>query len=619
MARRSDLVFTFSGLALAIVTVIAFWVVDYLPTNDGPDHAFAGYIENHWQSLDERDRAFVLLHGQLTAHGFRVVYVPLERWLGWRDALRTTETVWALVFALGVLTLFTALAPGRRWLGLLGFPAAFQWSLYMGLISYWAAIGVGLTTLAVALRSPRWRLFDRFVVASLLFFTALLHVFPSLLVGATLGVAVLVRAERRALLRELGALALMSAPTLAVVMLTLVAGQGSDGVVDDSTFASRLALAPQVFAVGPVWRWVPFFALALVGYGTGLARLRALSPAERALVVVGPICLGLATFSPTHLEHWQFFSPRFIALGVIFGIALVRFEALAGAARRAAACSLCLFCALALGWSVTFHRDLASACAPALAGLKAPVHRSGYTVFLPLRGCYSETPVEHVPYVPRTAPLWKAASLYAIVQGGLSSALHGVPELHSLTLLSGPITPQLFLGGWARRWEELISAPGPRTPERERDAFVLVTEMAEKAATNDNLVVYGRRAERMLILERGFVTDWEDEWLSLAHFVGCPFEVELPPGWASALVEYGWWPHADPLVRLRSRERSDDAVRVTLPRSPCGPIWIRVTADDGRHCAGADADGISRDRSGGEGAGSLFRCTAAPRGQPRGQ
>ena len=54
----------------------------------------------------------------------------------WRPSLG------ALLWAYGVWSVTTALAPRRAVVGLLGFATALSWSLYMGLFAYWISYGI---------------------------------------------------------------------------------------------------------------------------------------------------------------------------------------------------------------------------------------------------------------------------------------------------------------------------------------------------------------------------------------------------------------------------------------------------------------------------------------------
>src|SRR5262245_28132429 len=110
-------------LFASALMVAAFWVVDYLPTNDGGAHIFSGHLENHHQQLSEADRALVQLHPQLTAHGFRAFFVPLENLLPWKTAFRLTLTLAALLWAWGLWVLMRLVRPNSGW-GWLAFPTA---------------------------------------------------------------------------------------------------------------------------------------------------------------------------------------------------------------------------------------------------------------------------------------------------------------------------------------------------------------------------------------------------------------------------------------------------------------------------------------------------------------
>lgn len=181
---------------LSALLVGSFWVVPYLPTNDGPEWVYVTHMENHYGDPGSIYRDYYVPALQFASRGFTLLYGPFEAWLGWQHGLQVTLGVMALMAAWGFVALVWALDP-RRWaLGFLGFPLALSWGLYMGVWAYVAASGFGLFVLAFAVRErePAWP--RRVVLSLLLTVQAAAHVFSAVVTGSVLLLLFLSRAPR---------------------------------------------------------------------------------------------------------------------------------------------------------------------------------------------------------------------------------------------------------------------------------------------------------------------------------------------------------------------------------------------------------------------------------------
>jgi hypothetical protein len=91
--------------------------------------------------------------------------------------------------------------------------------------------------------------------------------------------------------------------------------------------------------------------------------------------------------------------------------------------------------------------------------------------------------------------------------------------------------------------------------------------------------------------------------MMVARFLGCPFSVTMPApsdGPASAFLSVGWVGTTRPIYETTFAYDAP-ARTVSIPRSPCGDVWVRVLFDlDGdrklsrgdRLCQGADEHAV---------------------------
>ena len=84
----------YAALVFGVVALVAcVHIVDYLPANDGPQHIMLSTLENSMDGISPALQSQLEHHPPLTANGFRTVYRPLERVMGWAAATRWTESL----------------------------------------------------------------------------------------------------------------------------------------------------------------------------------------------------------------------------------------------------------------------------------------------------------------------------------------------------------------------------------------------------------------------------------------------------------------------------------------------------------------------------------------------
>jgi hypothetical protein len=269
--------------------------------------------------------------------GFDSIFGAALHVLAWRDALRVALSINVLVWSWGVLALALALRPARRWLGLIGFAAAFQWNLYMGFFSFHWATGLGFFMAAFAVRRRMWRPRHWAILAGTLLIQAVAHVFAAALTGLALGVLALSRSPASRHLRKWGWVCLTVLPVAGVAWLGHLKEiaslqQASVQQMDGPwSWSARLGTVASCFLGGPAWRAWPVVGLALAG-GTIFALSADLrrDPDQRAFFVVGSLSLGLTALAPFHLPNWNFFALRFAPCALIYLALLLPTERPAG-------------------------------------------------------------------------------------------------------------------------------------------------------------------------------------------------------------------------------------------------------------------------------------------------
>ena len=590
----------FAALAagLCLVLTLAAAGPAYLPTHDGPQHIFASHAGNHLNAPGTGWALWLEPNLPPTSHGFGAVFEPLDAFLPWPIALRAALALIVLGWAGGAIALARAAHPERAWLGLALAAAGLQWSLWMGLFNFLAAAGFGLWVLALAVGVRRWTASLRAVLALLLFVQALLHVVPAAMTGWLVAAIALLRAERGTRGRELLRTAVLGAPALSIALVLASVGLDTLGDYNQSAGGSSDAVATpwwtlgKCFTAGPAWRAWPLSVLAAAAVPIALVRRRVLSPDDRALALGGAVLLAAAALAPLHIRAWDFFSVRFLPLGVAALLVSLPLEALPAPWRRACAAALAGFAFAASGWAWVYDRDLAARAAPALAGLDAPVQRAGLRLPVVLDPYLGRPFDEAAALVPYAVPLLNLGQLYATAQGGVVPyAFVFNPHLHSVLMRQS--MRELAPRAVDRRYAIDLARPGRSEDTALRRA--VLAYVAGTATGYDDVILYGREADVEQLVELGFRPDFQQGGLALARFAGCPLEVRLEasaPLPASAVVEVGWLPawHVTHRYALAKALPQPDGSRVLNLRQSCGGVWLGFEGGELR-CQGADTAG----------------------------
>jgi hypothetical protein len=585
---------------LLAALLAALWCVDYLPTQDGPQHVFSAYAAHRLADPERGYGRFLERASPVTNLGFATLYGALEPLLPWRRALAAALGVQVALWSAGAFALARALAPGRAWLGVALSAAALQWSLYMGLFSFHLATGLGLVVLPVAVAPPRWTSRRALLLSALLLLQALCHVVAALATGGALAALALFRAPPGGRLRALARVAAIGAPAACVALALARVGLETLGDLNQGTTGPVLRPGPapwwalgKCLASGPAWRAWPLTLLALASPVVALALRARRSPEDRALLVAGTALVAAAAALPLHVRAWDFFSVRFLPLGVACLVVALPFERLAPAAQRAAAAALAAFAFAATGWAALYHRELSARAGDALAGLDAPLARSGPRLPIVLDP-YLGRPLDDArARVPYAVPLLNLGALYAVAQGGVPPyGFYVNPHLHGVVLREG--VRERYPHVVDRRYAVELARP-----ERAADTALrraVVAYAAGHGAAYQDVILFGRPDDVEWLLSLGFAAEFRRGGLAVARFEGCPLTVAFPPGSnvrGRTVVEMGWYPawHATRRYAVGGGRRGGDgAIRLPLRETPCGALWLRLD-DGGRACEGADAQG----------------------------
>ena len=581
-------------LVASVGLVYSLWVVPYIPTMDGPQHVLSAHIENHYSDPGSLYPEFYRVLPQFAGKGFALIFAPLESAMPWRIALRIALSIFALAFAWGFALVALSIDRKQRPTALLGFLIALSWPLYMGFFPFVVGSTVGLYTLAFVLRRPPITNARRALLAVALLVQASCHVFTACLTGLVVLVLAVAGAPKNERLRQFGRMALVGAP--AAVLLALTFRERNVSASEQQAFewhmAQRFTELSRWFVPGAnVSGWL-ILALVVVAIGATLFRARSAraTPIEHAVAWLALAFLLLTVFTPLHVPGWQCFAPRFAVLALVLGLALVRMpEAASPRLIRALGPLVTTGCIVSSLLSANLHRQLASGCADALAGLDAPLHFEGPRLPIVIDGsCATPGDPARGP-VPRASFAYNTPLLYLVQHGGIGTKMfNGAPSIHAIEFVgtrrpSRPDPRPLLLA--QSKWVE--TDPMLRTG--------VMNELAADGMPFEGIhVIGGRPADFGMFHERGYVAEYERGSIFVGRFEGCPAELVLEPGALdreAVLYEYGLFSltNLDPEPRTLARgvvKRDtpviDGKLRIPLRARPCGEIWLRVVWDSDR-------------------------------------
>jgi hypothetical protein len=407
-------------LGLALLYVVPFWVVRYVPTIDGPCHLYNAWILRHYGDT---------AHYPMVNRYFELLPKPFPNWLShlllaglmWVFPPLVSEKLllsgYVLLFLGGLWYLAGAVDPERRWLAYFGFLFVFSLSLQFGFYNF--CYSLGLFAIAVGYW---WRRRDSLDLAAavklnlLLWLCYFAHIISTVLALAAIAVLWLATLRRENFKRRLLHLVALAPQT--ILPLWFLSAQGSTVYPAEEGFRSlwpAFVHFSVFFGIEEQTRLgvgleVVFALLVALSVGTRLRKWRQLpplpplaaapaiggTPGRSAALPAGRrepaaasdlgfllLAVGLAVLYFVGPEGMSGGSLLKMRLAAYPWLVLIPWLApgLRGLARGAAIGALALLAVLNLGYVVHCYRQLATRLQPFISGLdKAESH----TVVVPL-------------------------------------------------------------------------------------------------------------------------------------------------------------------------------------------------------------------------------------------
>lgn len=579
-ARTWEIVY-YAALAVTFVLGLStLWCVDYLPTNDGPQHIFLGHVENLYSDPSTIYGRQFVPQVQFAARGFALWWTPLEPLLGFRDATRVVLSLFYSWTFAGYVLLVHALGRPRRWLALFGSGVALCWPLYMGLLPYYAGLGIGLLILGFVARRATLDRRAALVVGAGLVVQFVHHAFSVVPTVLFLCILVLVKSEkteRRATLLRLGLSVLPAGLGLLSLVVFRPSHMAGPQELHWEPLLRRALIVPRVlWSGGPATRWLGN-ALVLAGFIASIARFRRVDRTERAYILCAWTAAALLVTLPIVIPGWQFLNVRFAVFFVAFTLPLVPLEKLRRPALEGALCALSAVCFI--GSAFAFHRSLRAACADDLAGLSLPIKRSGFRfplVLDPFCGLPRDATQSPVPFL---GPARALAGLYATAQGGtIPNAFANVFAIHPFRAREGegglhvPIPEEETL----RFGEELSRLDDPAARLHELQTVAIFGQSYE-----DVLVFGGSEGDLAVLGELGFRPKFRAGAFAMLELEPCKIEVAIEDHARASVITVGGGLGGRQEITWEHRAKPGPATaggEIVSPVSQrlCGPGWIRV-------------------------------------------
>ncbi|MDB5214737.1 MAG: hypothetical protein JWO86_2664 [Myxococcaceae bacterium] len=596
-ARRGDLAYFGALLVAFLLGVATLWCVDYLPTNDGPQHVFLGHAENLYSDPTTIYGRQFVPQLQFASRGFALWFNPLEPLLGFRDATRVVLTLFYSWSFGGYVLLVHALGKPRRWLALLGCAVPLCWPLYMGLFPYYAGLGIGLLLLAYVARRPTFDRRAALVVAAGLALQFVHHAFSVVPTVLFLGILVATRterADRRATLVRAGLCLIPAAIGLLALVWVRPASPPGLHEFHWEPLARRALILPRVLWSGSTGtRWLGNLLLA-AGFVSSLARFRRVERTERAYVLCAWTALALLIALPIVIPGWQFFNVRFAPFFVVFTLPLLPIEKLRRPALEGALCAAVAACLVAL--AAGFHRSLRAACADDLAGLSAPVTRTSFRfplVLDPFCGLPRDATQAPVPFL---GPARQLGALYATAQGGtIPNAFANVVAIHPFTIRTDDAAPHVPIPDeeTLRFGEELSRTDDLEARKHELQNVAII------AQPYDDVLVFGATdADVATLGELGLRPAFRQRSFAMMELQPCKTEVVVEDHRGASLVTVGGGIGGRKEITWERRAKPgpvtpEGELVVPVSQRLCGPGWIRVRYQigEGAFACGHTTDG----------------------------
>ena len=580
---------TLAAVVFAVFVVAVLAVVDYLPTRDGPNAIFFGWLQNHFDDVNTHYRTFLRPGTPATALGFHLVFASLEVLLPWQMAVRVTLALTGLLFGSCYFWLVRTLNP-RRWVvGLLGFALAPQWALYLGWFSFVIATGLSFAVLAMALKGWPWSSDRRFVIALLLTVVGVAHIVPALLLLAALLCLAVARAESGRRVREAAWLLAMAAPLFGILFVTV--DETTLAMLSQTTAVSlgdRLQLWLRGFVAGPLWRGATVAALALAGAASAWRSGR--SAQERGLAVMAAALLGLGLVLPLGSEAGEWLSLWLLPLGFMLGLALLPTERLQGSVKRAVHASLVMLAAASLLWAGWYNVDLRRRADGLLAGLNTSTMRRGPRAAIVLDTNLGDRRPWQQQAVPFSHPARHIGKLYAVAHGGIPAGLNPGRLSAAPFILSS--AGRKRLPSLTESQHRAIDTAANLNPA---ERVALMRSLAFHLRHFDDVLVVGGPDDWTPLIAAGYLKDVGHKGLFIGRFEGCKATLVIKGAARRIRFFQGWQEERIVGTERVAKVTGKPPYSLRLSGFPCNGAWLQVAVEraDGLHpCAEANPQGV---------------------------
>lgn len=587
-------------LTCAVGVVCAIYIVDYLPINDGPHHAYLGFVRAR---IDQEPFSrYYQASYPFTGWLWPALFASLEQLLGWREAYRLSLSVTALSWVLGASLVIRAMPKERQALLWLAGIGGLQWALYMGFLGWLLSAGIGLAVLGLTLRTgselPRPR--QWLLIGFLLALAAASHPFGAQLGGFGLLIHFAFttpHASWRSHWRQ-------RLPALVLVgVAPLLATAGPAWELANAELPpwpwgyKRFYYPPMVerlqgliwfYASGPWFRWLPSLLAAGLGVFAATTRWKKISLVERAVLTIALSYLLLAMTTPRHARAWYNFSPRFVPIGLFLAATLIPVERLRKAwTKRATHFALALSYLASTIWAAHHHLNLAENSDRWLAALGAEHSRAG-TLLPIVTQAKSDMRVRRRDLaIPFARPHVNSGLVYAMDRSlAAPYSFSTLPSVHAI------LDRQQFPRTPSRDFQDSLHHLTPKMRHRE------VVRLSSYGVAFDEVLIVGTPEIIETFIELGYQPIVRRKQLLLGRFVGCPTKVRFSSASSVALevTVVTFWDPYDRAVAVDEnwKPQSLPAVR-NLPHAGCGPIRVRFSfADPTLRCQQADQRGDIR-------------------------
>lgn len=563
MAPRS-LAAPIESVAAVVLAVAVAWCilsVDFLPSNDGPQHAFAGYVKSHFRDADAGWPAVYEVNDPPTSNGYMDVFVPLEGLFGLQRAHQLTVVAIMLFWAMGWFFWLRGEGGRGSFLALMAFPCALQWGLWIGLYPF--VCSSAFIPIALMIRR-RWGLTGPIgiVLALMLVGIARIHIFGAALCGLVLVGACL--ADSRPM-RAMVLTVLIGAPSFLYTLWvsaqsTMLSKTGATWDVPYSV----VDLFMEFFLPGP--RAMQVLVLVVLA-GAVVAAIKT-DRRRHVFLALGLSLMSVGLLLPLDWSGWELIRPRLLptAFMLILGAAVIPKRGVVVVAVVVLAVS-----AWRVQWSARLHAAAAAELKPAI-DITSGVDLRG------LRWTYVVTdgPVSHVYDDVRLAGTFlHLAQMVAPHVGGAPYFSHdGDGTMHHI--LAHDERPSPWLGA-LRQPEYVRGAWDPTTNRRMRELHL--STYFSSLSFLDAVLVYGLPGDGDVLREAGYrVTelkaDASGHRLFEGRFEGCSWNIQIDGLKEPTVVVTGFGLAHE----MQDAWIVDVAGALRIDGVPCGPAWFSVEA-----------------------------------------